>query len=406
MAEILLVEDEESVNRGIEFTLTKEGYQVQTAGTIREAEERLKSISPQMVICDVNLPDGSGLDLIREIRKSSLVHIICLTALDTEIDQVMGYEAGADDYITKPFSLSVLVLKVNAFFKRMQKDTSMLIESGGMLFNLSEMTANKDGVEISFTKNEWKMLKMFLEHPRQILSKNQILERLFDAEGEFVDENTVEYTLEGISQVQLKEDIGLTFPVALRTFLRQDPDIIMLGEIRDEETAEMAVRSSLTGHLLLSTLHTNSAWGCITRLTDMGIHPYLLSETLAVCVAQRLVRLLCPHCKRPVQPPEGFLDKTAASGTVSTFGAAGCGRCYFTGYSGRKAIYEVIAMDSGLKDAVRKNSPDTDRMLKERGVKTLKDSALALYFSGETSIEEIYPIISSATADSHLTTES
>ena len=219
-------------------------------------------------------------------------------------------------------------------------------------------------------------------------------------------EDPVEYTLEGISQVQLKEDIGLTFPVALRTFLRQDPDIIMLGEIRDEETAEMAVRSSLTGHLLLSTLHTNSAWGCITRLTDMGIHPYLLSETLAVCVAQRLVRLLCPHCKRPVQPPEGFLDKTAASGTVSTFGAAGCGRCYFTGYSGRKAIYEVIAMDSGLKDAVRKNSPDTDRMLKERGVKTLKDSALALYFSGETSIEEIYPIISSATADSHLTTES
>ena len=155
MAEILLVEDEESVNRGIEFTLTKEGYQVQTAGTIREAEEILKGMNPQMVICDVNLPDGSGLDLIREIRKSSLVHIICLTALDTEIDQVMGYE------------------------------------SGGMLFNLSEMKANKDGREISFTKNEWKMLKMFLEHPRQILSKNQILERFFDVEGEFVDENTV-----------------------------------------------------------------------------------------------------------------------------------------------------------------------------------------------------------------------
>ena len=171
MAEILLVEDEESVNRGIEFTLTKEGYHVETAGTIHEAEEILKRMSPQMVICDVNLPDGSGLDLIREIRKSSMVHIICLTALDTEIDQVMGYEAGADDYITKPFSLSVLVLKVNAFFKRMQKGTSSLIESGGMLFNLSEMKANKDGMEISFTKNEWKMLKMFLENPRQILSK-------------------------------------------------------------------------------------------------------------------------------------------------------------------------------------------------------------------------------------------
>ena len=191
MAEILLVEDEENVNRGIEFTLTKEGYLVEIAGTIRETEEMLKRMRPQMMICDVNLPDGSGLDLIREIRKTSMVHIICLTALDTEIDQVMGYEAGADDYITKPFSLSVLVLKVNAFFKRMQKDTSPLIESGGMLFNLSEMKANMDGMEISFTKNEWKMLKMFLEHPRQILSKNQILEWLFDAEGEFVDENTV-----------------------------------------------------------------------------------------------------------------------------------------------------------------------------------------------------------------------
>lgn len=191
MAEILLVEDEESVNRGIEFTLTKEGYQVETAGTIRQAEEILKRISPKMVICDINLPDGSGLDLIREIRKSSMAHIICLTAMDTEMDQVIGYEAGADDYVTKPFSLSVLVLKVNAFFRRREKDTPLLIESGGMIVNLAEMTARKDGREISFTKNEWKMLKLFLEHPRQILSKNQILEWLFDSEGDFVDENTV-----------------------------------------------------------------------------------------------------------------------------------------------------------------------------------------------------------------------
>ena len=191
MTEILLVEDEESVNRGIEFTLTKEGYQMETAGTIRQAEEILKRINPKMVICDINLPDGSGLDLIREIRKSSMAHIICLTAMDTEMDQVIGYEAGADDYVTKPFSLSVLVLKVNAFFRRREKDTPLLIESGGMIVNLAEMTARKDGREISFTKNEWKMLKLFLEHPRQILSKNQILEWLFDSEGDFVDENTV-----------------------------------------------------------------------------------------------------------------------------------------------------------------------------------------------------------------------
>src|SRR5699024_10568550 len=119
---ILLIEDEESVSRGIEFTLKKEGYQVETAGTIQKAMELLKNWMPQMVICDVNLPDGSGLDLIRQIRKKSMVHIICLTALDTEMDQVIGYEAGADDYVTKPFSLSVLVLKVNAFFKRFQQE--------------------------------------------------------------------------------------------------------------------------------------------------------------------------------------------------------------------------------------------------------------------------------------------
>lgn len=191
MADILLIEDEESVNRGIEFTLTKEGYKVDTAGTIHEAEILLKQENPEMIICDVNLPDGSGLDLICRIRKKSMAHVICLTAMDTEIDQVMGYEAGADDYVTKPFSLSVLVLKVNAFFRRQKKDKMLMIESGDIVVNLSEMTACKGGQEISFTKNEWKMLKLFLENPGQILSKKQILERMFDSDGDFVDENTV-----------------------------------------------------------------------------------------------------------------------------------------------------------------------------------------------------------------------
>lgn len=162
MADILLVEDEESVNRGIEFTLTKEGYQVITAGTVREAETLLKEGSPRMIICDVNLPDGSGLELIRRIREKSLAHVIFLTVMDTEMDQVMGYEVGADDYVTKPFSLSVLVLKVNAFFRRQKQDAAALIESGGIRFNLSNMTAHKGGEEISFTKNEWKLLRMFL----------------------------------------------------------------------------------------------------------------------------------------------------------------------------------------------------------------------------------------------------
>ena len=202
------------------------------------------------------------------------------------------------------------------------------------------------------------------------------LERLNRGDNNILTiEDPIEYTLDGINQVQLKEEIGLTFPVALRTFLRQDPDIIMLGEIRDEETAEMAIRSSLTGHLLLSTLHTNSAWGCITRLADIGVHPYLISETLIACVAQRLVRLLCPHCK-------------SSSGK-----AVGCPQCHYTGYLGRKAIYEVIRIDASLSSAVRENARDVSGILRQKGVRTLRESAMALYESGETSLEEIAPIL-------------
>lgn len=205
------------------------------------------------------------------------------------------------------------------------------------------------------------------------------LERLNRVDNNILTiEDPIEYTLDGVSQVQLKEEIGLSFPVALRTFLRQDPDIIMLGEIRDEETAEMAIRSSLTGHLLLSTLHTNSAWGCITRLTDMGVHPYLLSETLIACIAQRLVRLLCPDCKRE---SEGHYVRT------------GCHRCHYTGYRGRRAIYEVIKMDDFLSSAVKEGTHDVRQYLAKKGVKSLRDSALALYESGETSYEEIIPLL-------------
>ncbi|MDR1671287.1 MAG: GspE/PulE family protein, partial [Alistipes sp.] len=187
-------------------------------------------------------------------------------------------------------------------------------------------------------------------------------------------EDPVEYTLEGVNQVQLKEEIGLTFASALRTFLRQDPDIIMLGEIRDADTAQMAVRSSLTGHLIFSTIHTNTAWGSVARLVDMGIHPYLVSGTLVMCVAQRLVRLLCPHCKRP----EG-----------EHWVAVGCDRCYYTGYSGRRAIYEVIPIDDALSAAIRHQEPDVEAMLAERGVTTLRDAALELLRRGDTSLEEI-----------------
>lgn len=205
-------------------------------------------------------------------------------------------------------------------------------------------------------------------------------------------EDPVEYTLEGVNQVQLKEEIGLTFSSALRTFLRQDPDIIMLGEIRDAETAQMAVRSALTGHLIFSTIHTNSAWGCIPRLNDMGLHPFLLADTLLLCMAQRLVRLLCPHCKREADPEkEG--GSYRAELPERLFRPVGCEACYFTGYSGRKAVYEVLPMDACLATAIRNRETDVEALLKERGIKTLKESAFQLLREGLTSLEEILPLV-------------
>lgn len=210
-------------------------------------------------------------------------------------------------------------------------------------------------------------------------------------------EDPVEYTLEGVNQVQLKEEIGLTFGAALRTFLRQDPDIIMLGEIRDADTAAMAIRSSLTGHLVFSTIHTNSAWGSVSRLRDMGVHPYLLSGTLILCAAQRLVRLLCPDCKKEakltVQEREQVYGKEASPPGHSHFRPIGCERCYYTGYRGRRAIYEVIPIDDELAEAVRESRPDITPLLEKRGITTLKDSALDLFLSGQTSLEEVLPLL-------------
>lgn len=208
-------------------------------------------------------------------------------------------------------------------------------------------------------------------------------------------EDPIEYTLEGINQVQLKESIGLTFASAIRTFLRQDPDVIMLGEIRDTETAQMAIRAALTGHLVLSTIHTNSALGTISRLIDMGIPSYLVANTIILSVAQRLVRKLCPHCKKRANfKPELFPDKYKAQQFVEYhYVAEGCDECYHTGYSGRKALYEIIPINKKISDSIKSNDFNVDEMLNEMKLKTLADSAFNLFVNGETSLDEIYAIL-------------
>jgi len=208
-------------------------------------------------------------------------------------------------------------------------------------------------------------------------------------------EDPVEYTLEGINQVQLKESIGLGFAEALRTFLRQDPDVIMVGEIRDTETANMAIRAALTGHLVLSTIHTNSAWGTVSRLIDMGVHPFLVANTLNTTVAQRLIRLLCPECKQVKDFDRGLYPKQFKPylEIVEHYVANGCEHCYFTGYKGRKAVYEVIPIDQELSAEIKGGSMNINDLLKERGVHTLAENAFNLFSAGQTSIEEIYPLL-------------
>jgi general secretion pathway protein E/type IV pilus assembly protein PilB len=208
-------------------------------------------------------------------------------------------------------------------------------------------------------------------------------------------EDPVEYTLEGINQVQLKEDIGLSFAAALRTFLRQDPDVIMLGEIRDGETAQMAIRASLTGHLVLSTIHTNSAWGTIARLADMGVPPFLIASTLNLSVAQRLVRLLCPICKesKPFEPL--YLPNTyvAPRKLEKLYHPVGCEHCHYTGYKGRKALYEVIPVDMHLAESIKNNTFTISGYLKSKNISSLSDHAFDQLAAGNTSAEEVYTLL-------------
>lgn len=191
MGQILLLEDEESLNRGISFKLEREGYKVSSATGIKEALLLFQENEIDLVICDIGLEDGNGLEFCKEIRKGSNVHFIFLTALDQETDIVLGYEAGADDYITKPFSLTVLISKVDALFRRIEGNQSEKIKSGDICFLKNEMKVLVDGEEQLLSKTELRLLLMFMEHPKQILSKDKLLEVLWDINGDFVDGNTI-----------------------------------------------------------------------------------------------------------------------------------------------------------------------------------------------------------------------
>jgi type IV pilus assembly protein PilB len=208
-------------------------------------------------------------------------------------------------------------------------------------------------------------------------------------------EDPVEYEIEGIMQVQANEGIGLTFARALRAFLRQDPDRILIGETRDFETAQIAIQASLTGHLVFTTLHTNDAPGAITRLTDMGVEPFLISSSLEGVLAQRLIRKICPHCRTPYEPTEAILRQIGLTpydvGGKQFYYGRGCEHCNGTGYKGRKGIYELMDITEPIRELINQRAPSIVIRQKavELGMTTLRADGLRNIFDGETTIEEI-----------------
>ena len=204
-------------------------------------------------------------------------------------------------------------------------------------------------------------------------------------------EDPIEYHMAGINQVQMQSEIGMTFARALRAVLRQDPDIIMVGEIRDRETAEIAINASLTGHMVFSTLHTNDAAGAFPRLIDMGVEPFLIASAVAGVMGQRLCRRLCPQCKKevPLDMKYYSLDTPPEKNTV--FEPAGCDVCTRTGYKGRRALFEVLEVDEDIEGAIvrRENATQIRNLSLSKGMKTLREDGWAKVFAGVTSVKEI-----------------
>ena len=217
-------------------------------------------------------------------------------------------------------------------------------------------------------------------------------------------EDPVEYQLKGVNQIQVNEKSGLTFARGLRSILRHDPDVILIGEIRDAETAQIAVQASLTGHLVFSTLHTNDAPGALTRLVDMGVEPYLVASSLEAVLAQRLVRVLCPHCKKPDNSAtaQAFKAKLGIDPSATLYHSIGCRECRNTGFFGRQAIFEWMDTDEEIRQLILKNA-STDQIRKaarKGGMRTLAEDGWRLVAQGITTVEEVLSVTTAKEVES------
>lgn len=267
----------------------------------------------------------------------------------------------------------------------------------------------RDKKSLGFTEEQLHLFDNMLAHPNGIIlvtgptgsGKSTTLytavnELNHEAVNVITVEDPVEANVDGVSQVQVSNKADLTFANALRAILRQDPDIIMIGEIRDAETAGIAVQASITGHLVLSTLHTNDAPGTMTRLMDMGVESYLLADAMRGVIAQRLVRTLCPNCKtkRTLQPEEKKIMGLDTAEIVETYEPKGCPLCNDTGYRGRTGIYEIMPVTAKLRNAIaaRKTTDEIRRAAEEEGMKTLRAEAVRLVLEGTISYSEMIKV--------------
>ena len=267
---------------------------------------------------------------------------------------------------------------------------------------------------LGFSERDFKVLTHAIAQPNGIVfvtgptgsgkttTLYSVLARINSPEVNLITvEDPVEYQISGINQVQVNEKIGLTFAAALRSILRQDPDVVMIGETRDVETAQIAVQASLTGHLVLSTLHTNSAPATITRLLDMGVEPFLVSSTVTAILAQRLVRKLCNACKQQYTPEKDVLqslhiDEAQASG-MKFYKAVGCSKCLETGYAGRLPIFEIMSMTPSLAHLIieRADANDIQKQAVADGMTTLLSDGIAKIETGLTTVEEVLSVAAS-----------
>lgn len=259
--------------------------------------------------------------------------------------------------------------------------------------------------KLGMSKSSLDIMKRMIKKPHGIIlvtgptgsgkttSLYAVLTRLNDRQRNIMTvEDPIEYYLDGVGQTNVNTKVEMTFAKGLRAILRQDPDVVMIGEIRDLETAEIAVQASLTGHLVLSTLHTNTAIGAVTRLRDMGVEPFLLSSSLVGVVAQRLVRVLCPECKTPYQATAKDCEVLGvpADDSQILYHPAGCDACNHLGYRGRRGIYEVIEIDDDLRNMIHDGSGEhiMESYARSRS-ESIRDDGIALVIRGETSLEEV-----------------